>query len=414
MTTEAPREDQRLPQDFMQHPYEILDGLREQGPVHPLIFPHGAKVWMIPRYEDVRRLMSDPRVSKDGSRMNSLFARHTGQTAEEEQDAGVGFDDELSQHMLNSDPPRHTRLRSLVSKEFTLRRMEEYRPVLDRVVDELLDALDDGRPVVDFVAGFSLPLPIMSICDLLGIPPEDQDTFRRWAVELVGAGQPAEVVEAASRDCLAYARASIESKRGCPGPDMMSALLRGKEGDHLNQGELEGMFFLFTIAGHVTSMHTLTNAVYQLLANPGELARLRADMSILPGAIDELMRYEGGVGVATFRFTKEEVTVGDTLIPAGEILALSVNGAHRDPAKYPDPNRLDLTRRPQGVLGFGHGTHYCIGAPMARMQLETALSKLFTRFPDIELAADPATLEWENNALLRGLVELPIALHPAR
>ncbi|MFL6163187.1 MAG: cytochrome P450 [Jatrophihabitantaceae bacterium] len=402
---------EHLPRDFMQHPYGILERLRAQGPVHPLVFPHGAKVWLVTGYDDVRQLLSDPRVSKDGSRMNELFARHSGQPVEEDGHAGVGFNDELSQHMLNSDPPRHTRLRSLVSKEFTLKRMEAFRPRLEKVVDDLLDALDDAGPVVDLVAGFTLPLPIITICDLLGVPPEDQAIFRRWAVELVGAGQPPEVVEAASDHVMDYAKASIASKQVEPGPDMMSALLRGKDEDRLTLDELIGMFFLFTIAGHVTSMHTLTNSIFSLLSHPDELARLRADMSLMHGAVDELMRFDGGVGVATFRFTKEEITLGEVTIPAGEILALSVNSAHRDSSRYPDPDRLDLTRRPTGILGFGHGTHYCIGAPLARIQSEVALTKLLTRYPDIQLAADPDTLEWENNTLLRGLVELPVVLN---
>jgi cytochrome P450 len=191
----APQTFEYLPRDFMQHPYEILERLREQGPAHPLVFPHGAKVWLVTSYDAVRQLMSDPRVSKDGRRMNELFARHSGVAVE---DDAFGFDEELSQHMLNTDPPRHTRLRSLVSKEFTLKRMEAFRPRLEKVVDDLLDALDDAGPVVDLVTGFALPLPIITICDLLGIPPEDEAIFRRWAVELVGAGQPPEVVEAAS------------------------------------------------------------------------------------------------------------------------------------------------------------------------------------------------------------------------
>jgi cytochrome P450 len=402
---------EHLPRDFMQHPYGILERLRAQGRAHPLVFPHGAKVWLITGYDDVRQLLSDPRVSKDGSRMNELFIRHSGQEVGQEEPADMGFDEELSQHMLNSDPPRHTRLRSLVSKEFTLKRMEAFRPRLEQVVDDLLDALDDAGPVVDLVSGFTLPLPIITICDLLGIPPEDQAIFRRWAVELVGAGQPPEVVEAASEHVMDYARASIASKQEEPGPDMMSALLRGKDEDRLTLDELVGMFFLFTIAGHVTSMHTLTNSIFSLLSHPEELARLRADMSLMHGAIDELMRFDGGVGVATFRFTKEEITLGEVTIPAGEILALSVNSAHRDASRYPDPDRLDLTRRPNGILGFGHGTHYCIGAPLARIQSEVALTKLLTRYPDIALAADPDTLEWENNTLLRGLVELPVVLN---
>ncbi|MFL6139104.1 MAG: cytochrome P450 [Frankiaceae bacterium] len=391
----------------MQHPYEILELLRTEGPAHPLIFPHGAKVWLVTKYDDVRQLLGDPRVSKDGRYINQLFARHSGVEELEEE----VVDDELAQHMLNSDPPRHTRLRSLVSKEFTLRRMEAFRPRLEVVADELLDAMDDGRDPVDLVTGYTLPLPIITICDVLGIPSSDEELFRRWAVELVGAGQAPGVVENATREVMAYAQRSIEEKRAHPGDDMMSALIRGKEDDRLTDDELVQMFFLFTIAGHVTSMHTLTNGIFALLTHPEEMARLRADMSLLPQAIDELQRFDGGVGVATWRFTKEEVTLSDgTVIPAGEILALSVQAAHRDAEKYPEPNCLDLARRPNGTLGFGHGPHYCIGAPLAHIQSEVALSKLLTRFPDLRLAGDPDSLPWEKSTLLRGLIELPVHL----
>jgi cytochrome P450 len=395
----------------MQHPYEILERLRAEGRVHNLVFPHGAKVWLVTGYDDVHQLLSDPRVSKDGLRANELFARHSGMPVAEDETGSIGVNDELTRHMLNSDPPRHTRLRSLVNQGLTPKRMSNSRPRLEKVVDQLLDGLDDGRPVVDLIAGFTRPLPISTICDLLGIPPEDEAIFHRWAAELVGAGHPPEVVEAASNNVIEYAKASIEAKRLAPSGDMLSALVLGKDGgDRLTPDELVGMFFLLTMAGHVTSMHTLTNSIHSLLTHPEELAKLQADLSLIRAAVDELMRYDSGVGVGTFRFTKEPIALGDVVIPAGEILALSLSSAHRDATKYPDPDRLDLNRHPAGVLGFGHGTHYCIGAPLARIQVEVALTKLFTRFPKLRLAVDPAELEWENGALMRGLVELPVTL----
>ncbi len=411
MSVDSSQPIEHLYKDFMTHPYEILERFRAKGRAHPVVFPHGAKVWLVTGYDDVRQLLADPRVSKDGSRMNELFARHSGVEVEEE-DATDLFNDELSQHMLNSDAPRHTRLRSLVSKEFNPRRMDGYRPRLEVVSNQLLDAMENQHGVVELVGAYTLPLPIITICDLLGVSPEEEATFRRWAVELVGAGHPPEVVEKASQDVMAYARSSIDSKLVEPGEDMISALLKGKDdGDRLTLDEMVGMFFLFMIAGHVTSMHTLTNSIFHLLTHPEELAKLRADMSLMPGAVDELMRYDGGVGVATFRFTKEPVTVGDVTIPADEILALSVNSAHRDADRYPEPDRLDITRRPTGILGFGFGPHYCIGAPLAKIQLEVSLTKLLTRFPNMELAADPESLPWEQSTLLRGLIELPVYLH---
>lgn len=413
MSVDSTQDILQLPKNFMQHPYEILEQLRAVGPAHPVIFPHGAKVWLVTGYHEVRQLLSDPRVSKDGRYANTLFARHTGlETDELDGPAGIGVNDELTQHMLNSDPPRHTRLRSLANQGLTPRKMADCRPRLEQVADELLDALDDGRPVVDLMAGFTQPLTITTICEVLGIPTQDKELFHEWAGQLVGAGHPPEVVEAASNNVIAYAQASIAAKRGCPGQDMLSGLVHGREGsDRLTDDELLSMFFILLMAGHVTTMNTLTNAIHSLLTHPAELAKLRADPSRIPGAIDELIRYDSGVAVGTFRFTKEPISLGDVTIPAGEILALSMNSAHRDSSRFPDPDTLDLDRHPAGVLGFGHGTHYCIGAPLGRAQLEIALSKLLTRFPDLQLAEDPAELEWEAGALMRGLLRLPVTLH---
>jgi len=412
MVAEAAKVLERVPDDFMQRPYEILEKFRKAGRVHHVMFPHGADVWLVTRYDDVRQLLSDPRVSKDGRRMNEMFARHTGTYVEDEK-PDVGFDDELSYHMLNSDPPYHTRLRGLVSKAFTLRRMEAFRPRIAQLVEEMLDALA-GRDEVDLVGEYAQPLPIIIICDVLGIPFEDREMFQRWAVQLVGAGQPPEVVEQASKNVYEYGKQVIGIKRAHPEDDMMSALARVMEGDRLTDIELTAMIFLFTVAGHITSQHTLSNGVLSLLTHPAEMAKLRTDTSLIPAAIDELMRYDGPVGVATFRFTAEEVTVGDTVIPAGEILALSMLSAHRDETKFPDPNRLDVTRRPTGVLAFGHGVHFCIGQPLAKIQTELALRRLLERFPHLRLIVDPATLKWESSALLRGVINLPVSVNPPR
>lgn len=412
MVAEAPEVLERLPDDFMQHPYEVLERYRIAGRVHHVVFPHGAKVWLVTQYDDIRMPLSDPRVSKDGRRMNEMFARHSGIPVEEGESVSVGFDDELSQHMLNSDPPRHTRLRGLVNKAFTLRRMEAFRPRIDQVVDELLDKLE-GRSDIELVNEFALPVPIIIICDLLGIPFDDRDMFRRWAVELVGAGQDPEIVEAASKNVVEYANNAINDKRAHPGDDMVSELLRGQDGgDRLTQDELVAMIFLFTVAGHVTSQHTLSNAIFSLLTHPEELVKLRSDPSLIAGAVDELMRFDGGVGVATFRFTTADIPVGDVVIPAGEILALSIGSAHRDQARYPSPDDLDIARRPLGVLGFGHGTHFCIGQPLAKIQTEVALGKLIARFPHLRLTANPEELRWESSTLLRGLITLPVAVTP--
>jgi cytochrome P450 len=408
----------RVPADFMQDPYPLLEKYRNEGPAHEVVFAHGAKVWMVTGYEEVKALTNDPRVGKDGRRMNELFAKHSGAQVdtpaqdEGEGEAGVGFDDDLAAHMLNSDPPRHTRLRALVGKAFTASRVERLRPHIEEVADRLLDAFGD-KPVVDLMDAFAVRLPITIIAELFGMPEEDREQFRLWALKLVGAGQdPAEVAEA-SKNVVDYANALIDAKRAQPGDDMTSELVKVTDnGDRLTQGELVAMLFVLVVAGHITTIYSIGNAAANLLTHPEQLSKLRADPSLMPGAVDELLRFDGPSGVGTFRFTKDEIQVGDKIIPAGQILALSWHSANRDESHFPDADRLDIARKPLGSLAFGHGIHYCIGVPLAKMQIEVALSRLITRYPHLRLAVEPGQLKRENSALLRGLVELPVSVHP--
>ena len=240
---------ERVPGDFMQNPYELLEKFRDDGPVHEVVFAHGAKVWMVTGYDEVKALTNDPRVGKDGRRMNELFARHSGLEFEEqdEHEAGVGFDDELAAHMLNSDPPRHTRLRALVGKAFTAQRVERLRPHIEAVADRLLDAFAD-KPVVDLMDEFAVRLPITIIAELFGMPEEDREQFRLWALKLVGAGQDPDDVADASKRVVDYANALIDAKRANPGDDMTSELVRVTDGgDRLTQGELVAMIFVLVV-----------------------------------------------------------------------------------------------------------------------------------------------------------------------
>jgi cytochrome P450 len=406
---------ERIPADFMQNPYPLLQQLRDQGPVHEVVFAHGAKVWLVTGYDEVRSLVNDPRVSKDGRRMNELFARHSGLPFEPEtgEATGPGFDDDLAAHMLNSDPPRHTRLRGLVSKAFTVQRVAKWRPRVEQVVDQLLDGFE-GRTEVDLIAEFAVRLPITTICDLFGMPEQDREDFRLWSLKLVGAGQDPDEVADASKRMVDYANALINAKRANPGDDMTSELIRVTDGtDSLTQGELVSMIFVLCVAGHITTIYSIGNAVASLLTHPEELARLRAEPSLMPTAVEELLRYDGPSGVGTFRFTTDDIPIAGTVIPAGEILALSWHSANRDGSHFPDANRLDLGRHPLGSMAFGHGIHYCLGVPLAKMQIEIALDRLINRFPDLRLAVEPEQLRRDNSSLLRGLLTLPVLVTPA-
>ena len=405
---------ERVPVDFMQEPYELLKQFREKGPVHEVIWAHGAKVWLVTGYDEVRALVNDPRVSKDGRRMNELFARHSGAAVEhqEHEAGGPGFDDDLAAHLLNSDPPRHTRLRALVSKAFTAQRVVRLRPHIEQVVDELLDAMD-GRTQADLIEEFAVPLPLTIICELCGIAEADRENFRQWSLKLVGAGQDPDEVARASQLMVDFANSLIDGKRAAPGEDLISELVQVSDnGDRLTQGELVSMIFVLAVAGHITTIYSIGNAVANLLTHPGELARLRADPALMPAAVDELLRFDGPSAVGTFRFTTAEIPVGGSVIPAGEILALSWHSANRDSSHFADADRLDLGRRPVGSMAFGHGLHYCIGVPLAKMQIEIALSRLLDRHPGLRLAVQPEELRRDSSALLRGLLSLPVQLSP--
>jgi cytochrome P450 len=416
MNTQTSSLVERVPADIMQDPYLTMARFRAEGPVHEVVWAHGAKVWLVTRYSEIAALVNDPRVSKDGRRMNELFARHSDSRlpVEEDEKGSVGFHDELTVHVLNSDPPRHTRLRSLVSKAFTAHRVERLRPRIEQVADECLDAMA-GQSAVDLISAFARKLPITIICDLFGIPAADREQFRLWGTKLVGAGQdPAEVEEAGNK-MVAYVSALVDAKRAEPGDDMVSALVRVRDdGEQLSHGELVSMIYFLAVAGHITTICSIGNAVYNLLTNPGELARLRGDLSAMPAAVDELMRFDAAAQVGTFRFTTADIRVGDVTIPAGALLLLSWSSGNRDSARYPDADRLDLGRHPAGIMSFGYGLHRCIGVPLAKMQIEIALTRLLRRYPDLRLAVDPAEIRWENSALLRSLIALPVSVTPIR
>jgi cytochrome P450 len=406
---------ERVPADVMQDPYPVLGRLRASAPVHEIVWAHGARVWLVTRYEEITALVNDPRVSKDGRRMNELFALHSGLpvgVGEEQEDTGVGFNDELTTHMLNSDPPRHTRLRSLVSKAFTAHRVERLRPRIEQVADECLDAMA-GRSDVDLVGAFAVKLPITIICDLFGIPATDREQFRLWGTKLVGAGQdPDEVAEAGDK-MVAYVSALVDAKRANPGDDMVSALVRVRdEGERLSHGELVSMIYFLAVAGHITTICSIGNAVYNLLTHPDELAMLRGDLSLMPAAVDELMRFDSAAQVGTFRFTTDEIQVGDVTIPPDQLLLLSWSSGNRDSARYPEADRLDLNRHPAGIMSWGYGLHRCVGVPLAKMQIEVGLTRLLTRYPDLRLAVDPSEIRWENSSLLRSLIALPVSVTP--
>ena len=408
MASTAPNAPETLDATFFQDPQPVYAQLRKEGPVRKVALPHGWEVWIVTKYDEARAALADPRLLKDG--------RKLGQYLDPELlgDQSV-FAEALRAHMLSSDPPDHTRLRKLVMKAFTSRRVEALRPRIEAITDELLEEMaanapTDGTPI-DLINSFAFPLPMTVICELLGVPFEDRDDFRTWSTVAVADNPTEEELRSASYAMAGYLSQLIARKRAEPEDDLLTGLVQAREDDdRFDENELIAMTFLLLLAGHETTVNLIGNGVVALLRDPGQLARLRSDLSLVPGAVEEMLRYDGPVNLATLRFASETVLIGDVEIAPGEIVLVSLGSANHDPSRFDDADRLDVGRAAQGHLAFGHGIHYCVGAPLARLEGEIAFRKLLTRFPSLALGGEPEQLRWRESSLIRGLERLPVQL----
>jgi cytochrome P450 len=384
--------------EYIHDPYSAHDRLRTESPVIDVVMPNGVRGWLVTRYADVRAALADPRLVKDRRKFCGGQVPGWQSTAEAI----------LSGHMLNLDPPDHERLRRLVSKAFTPRRVEQLRPRVEEITGSLLDALS-GTDQVDLLETFVFPLPVIVIGELLGVPAEDRDNFRAWSAAAVcSTGDPAEAAGSAET-MIEYLTALLGDKRATPADDLLSALIEAQEsGDRLTEIELLAMVFLLLAAAHETTVNLIASGTLALLLNPAERDRLLADRSLLPSAVEELLRYVTPVSTATARFTIEPAGIGGVTIPPGQVVLVALSGANWDPARYAAPETLDLTRDTSGHMAFGHGIHYCLGAPLARMEAEIALGALLDRFPSMTLAVPPTSLRWRFSTLIRGLEALPV------
>ncbi|WP_432156442.1 MULTISPECIES: cytochrome P450 family protein [unclassified Streptomyces] len=385
-------------EELRRDPYPVYARLRERGPVHRVRLPGPDgpyESWLVVGYEEARAALTDPRLVKDFETVSATFL-----------DAQL-----IGKHLLITDPPQHTRLRSLVNRAFTARRVEELRPRVRRITDDLLDAmLPQGR--ADLVASLAYPLPITVICELLGVPEIDRTAFREMSTEVVAPTDAERGYEAFVR-LGAYLTELIEDKRAAgPGGDLLSDLIRttSEDGDRLSAGELRGMAFLLLVAGHETTVNLITNTVHALLTHPGQLAALRADPGLLDGVIEETLRWDGPVENATYRYAAEPVEIGGVTMEKGAPVLVGLAAADRDTGRYPDADRYDIHRDPRGHLAFGHGIHYCLGAPLARLEARTAIGTLLERAPGLTLDGPPG--ERLPGMLMRGLRALPVRWRP--
>ena len=382
--------------------HAALAEMAGKGTLHHLVLPTTVPAWVITGHAEARAALADPRLVKGGSRNAPYVDELEPETA-----AG------LNHHMLSADPPTHTRLRKLVSMAFTRRQVERLTPDIEALCARLLDDVEAQLAATgeaDLVASFAYPLPMTVICDLLGIPVSARTDVREWIGPLLAGGVGTfEAYAGAARRMLAFMRDLIAEKRREPADDLLTALIEARDGeDRLTEDELTSMVQLLFIAGNDTTVSLIANGTLALLTHPSELAAVRADPSRWPAAIEELLRFDGPAQVPLPVSTAEPVEIAGQTIPAGQVVIVSLLAANRDPARFPEPDRLDIARDTRAHLAFGHGIHHCVGAPLARLEGRIALRALFDRFPDLTLAAAPASLEREPALLFNKLTSLPV------
>lgn len=375
--------------------------LAATAPVHRITLPTGQSAWLITGYNEARHALADPRLVK-----SEVTAANTGRgLLPGEVYAAMGS------HMLNRNPPDHTRLRRLVATAFTRRRVDQLTPRIQQITNELLDAMVIDAQL-DLIDSFALPLPITVICELLGVPTGRRTEFHDWtSIVLAGVLAGPDKLVAACTAMVSYLRELVEVKRAVPTDDLVSALVVARDGeDRFTEDELISMVFLILVAGHETTVHLIGSGVLALLTHPEQLALLRTEPHRLPDAVEELLRFNGPLQVATFRLTTEPVDVDEVTIPTGEIVLVGLLAANRDPACFAGADALDITRTDNPHLAFGHGLHHCLGAPLARLEARIALGTLLARFPGLRLAVPAQQLTWRPGVLLNGLDALPVNL----
>ncbi|UNZ20206.1 cytochrome P450 [Streptomyces sp. 891-h] len=392
---------QPFDESFRAMPHAVCNKLRDEGAVHQVALPDGSAVWLVTRDQDVRAGLADARLSVNKAHSNGGYQ-------------GFSLPPALDANLLNLDHDDHIRLRRLVAQGFTPRRAEAMRAgiqaVADRLADGLARRLDNGE-AADLVREFTTPLPLTVVGDLLAVPEADRQPFASWVTTMLAMESPQQVGEAigAMHDFL---RRLVAERRSAPGDDLLSALVAARdEGDRLSEDELCSLAFLVLGAGIENVQHLLSAGILALLRHPRQLEALRGDPSLLPEAVEELMRYAHPNLTAIRRFPTEPVEYGGVRIPAGDTVLFCLASANRDPERYEAPDRLDI-RRPAGGahLAFGQGMHYCLGAPLARMEIGLALETLLDRdrFPSLRPAVEPDELRWQTSFRSHALRELPL------
>jgi hypothetical protein len=395
--------DPRRP-EVIADPFPVFQELREQAPLYRSSVLGG---WVLTRYDDVKLAISDRRFSAD--RMRPFFK----QLPVREQTAYATLCDSISRWAVFHDPPEHTRLRGLMNKAFTARAIEGLEPRIRVLINQLLDqVVEQGE--MDLIADLAYPLPASVILDLLGLPCDDLDRIKDWSDELalfVGSSVNTPDKYQRATDSIAamneYFRSAIQRRRHTPGDDLLTSLLAAQEqGDLLSDDELVATCVLLVFAGHETTTNLIGNGILALLRHPAEFARLRNDPGLMPLAVEELLRFDGPAASVVRIATEEILLHGQTIRPGERVFAM-LNAANRDPRQFVNPETLDVARKENRHLAFGQGIHFCIGAPLARMEAKLAIMAILQRCPNLALQSMP--LNWSNSLVLRGVRSLPVS-----
>ncbi|MET9617733.1 cytochrome P450 family protein [Kitasatospora indigofera] len=381
---------------FYRDRYPTYAALRETAPVVQVPMGGVGTATVVTGWDAARRAFTAP-LSKD---TGAYFA---------DKPSGRSLHPAVARTMLATDPPEHTRLRRLVTKAFTRAVVDGLRPYIRSLAEELTGRWEPGAEV-DLIAELAAPLPVIVICQLLGVPPADRDSISGWSTDLFATGDH-DRIDSASHALAGYLAELIATKRTGPDDSLLSGLIAVRDSDsgRLGEDELLSLAVLLLVAGHETTSAAIGNAVLALLQHPDDLRTLAAGPHRVPAAVDELLRYDSPVSIATWRWAPDAVGLGGHEIPAGSPVFVCPGAANRDPARFPDPDRLDLDRPDSaGHLAFGHGIHRCVGAPLAHAEIEIVLRVLLERFPGLQLAVPPDQLSWRKSRLVRGLVSLPV------
>lgn len=392
---------------FKANPFATFAQMRQEVPIYAHQAPNGTTIWYITRYEDVVAILRD----------NDHFVKDIRHALPPEQlnpARRTAIHQLINENMLFADPPNHTRLRALVNQAFTPKRVESLRPRLHQLAHNLLDrAAPLGQ--MDLIADYALPLPVVIIADLLGIPEADREAVADWSQAIISPGSRGhsyKVRKQKVRAFVAYLQDLFREREARPQDDLITALVQAEmAGDRLSPAELSSMVALLIVTGHETTVNLIGNGALALLLHPQQCQCLHENPNLWPIAIEELLRFDGPVETSTTRWVGQTITYKGFTLKRGDVVRLVFSAANRDAAAFDQPDRLDITRPDNKHLAFGLGIHYCLGAPLARLEGEIALQTLFTRFPDLHLSQSPDQLEWRSGVLFRGLKRLLLHFH---